>query len=251
YNFPSHAYHEEKLPGTHVSIHVGSAALNQPGSLIFGGYDRGRQLSEPISYEDAQVFNNTSVNLHHVKGKFLGGYDDPRDKDETFGEGVKFDPNVRVLLDAGTPYMALPNEVCDDFAKMLPVTLDEKLGLYLWDTEDKDLPRLLSSGYLEFQFSPSEKMIRVPLRLLFLTLDKPLKDKPTPYFPCKRTGSITKIETPRMTLGRAFLQAVNVGINNYEVIFWISQAPGPVKMEKDIVAVAQQEVHRLLYREDL
>lgn len=48
--------------------------------------------------------------------------------------------------------------------------------------------------------------IKVPFALLNLTLDYPLVDRPTPYFPCMPTNRT-------YGLGRAFLQAAFVGVN--------------------------------------
>ena len=77
---------------------------------------------------------------------------------------------------------------------------------------------------LQFLFATSptrDVTIPVPFNLFNLTLEPPLVDQPTPYFPCLRN-----LRSTHWTLGRAFLRAAYL----YEHPgrrYFLAQAPGP------------------------
>ena len=82
--------------------------------------------------------------------------------------------------------------------------------------------------------------INVPFMLLNLTLDAPLAQKPTPYFPCSPTPS-------KYLLGRAFLQAAFLGVNwqhNDTGPWFLAQAPGPnIASDPQVVTIAPQDAY--------
>ncbi|KAI1653225.1 hypothetical protein F4813DRAFT_276906 [Daldinia decipiens] len=66
---------------------------------------------------------------------------------------------------------------------------------------------------------------------LNLTLDQPLVDKPTPYFPCNTASN------GRYALGRAFLQDAFFGANLQTAVCFLSQAPGPNLNSENVMAM--------------
>lgn len=133
---------------------------------------------------------------------------------------------ISIWPDPLAPYLSLQRETCDNLASVLPITFDKDLKYYLWDTNDPDFARIVSSpSYLGFAFPPAagsadNVVIKVPFALLNLTLEAPITDTPKQYFPCVPTKFENK-------LGRAFLQAAFVGRNWNTKTSWLAQAPGP------------------------
>ena len=107
------------------------------------------------------------------------------------------------------------------------MTWNEGLGLYTWSVDDPQYSRITGSpAYMGFVLSDTEATnitIKVPFRLLNLTLDAPLVDKPTPYFPCRPFNSTQGW----WVLGRAFLQAAFFVLNFEKYVMYLVQAPGP------------------------
>jgi hypothetical protein len=133
---------------------------------------------------------------------------------------------AKVTVAGCSPYLSLPTSTCNAIAQHLPVTYNNALGLYTWNTEDPQYSRIISSASaLQFTIvgmTNTEKLnISIPFRHLNLTLDAPLVDKPTPYFPCY-TG-----HGGGYVLGRTFLQDAFIGANWLTQTWWLAQAPGP------------------------
>ncbi|KAK3313147.1 hypothetical protein B0H66DRAFT_595598 [Apodospora peruviana] len=117
-------------------------------------------------------------------------------------------------------------------AEYLPVSWDEGLKYYLWDVRNANYARIIASpSYLGFVLGPvnttgtatTNLTIKVPFKLLNLTLEPPIVDTPTPYFPCMSRSRDSDVSQ----LGRAFLQAAFFGINHDQSLLFLAQAPGP------------------------
>ncbi|KAJ5319314.1 uncharacterized protein N7506_012018 [Penicillium brevicompactum] len=216
------------IPSYSYGMHIGSASLGIPGSLHLGGYDQSRVIGEVSS----QSFNSGSfpiqlfdISLGVAEGGSAWSYSN---KSELLAQGnSSLSSGLTVIVDPTNPYIYLPQSSCDALAAELPVTYQPDYGLYFWDTSDPQYNKILTSpSYLAFRFSKNslnnaDITIKVPFALLNLTLEAPLVETPTQYFPCMPTNS-----TP--VLGRAFLQAAFVGVNWLHAGKWyLAQAPGP------------------------
>jgi len=223
-------------------LHMGSAALQQPGSMVLGGYEQNRALGSVgvFSLFSSEVFLVDVIlgtqkgaspfkNLSEVTSVYRGpGPDD-------YGQAASLEVKRRggkagsalAVLNPASPYIYLPPGTCETAATYLPVVWDDRLGLYLWITSDPQFARIVSSpGYMGFVLSDSTATnltIKVPFPLLNLTLEAPLVDKPTQYFPCKPFSS----PWGRWQLGRAFLQGAFMAVNFDNNLTFVSQAPGP------------------------
>ncbi|KAK4206176.1 aspartic peptidase domain-containing protein [Rhypophila decipiens] len=227
-------------------LRLSSAALDQKASLILGGYDEARvigpvaafemQLGHPFMFL-ADVFLSIETGERHfnvsesdMRPIWQGDAFDPAN--EQFG-GKK--GNVIVATKPAVPGIYLPEPACANAAKYLPVRYDNATGYYLWDTSAPDYEALINSAaYLAFTFADYQAKnvtIKVPLKLLNLTLDKPIAQTPTPYFPCHDVSKNNEM----WELGRAFLQAAFFGINFDQNFTFLAQAPGP--------AMSQSVVH--------
>lgn len=225
-------YEERQIPSNAYGLHIGSAALGIPGSAIMGGYDQSRVLGAVT----AQSFATYTLPIDLLDigiGVAEGGSPfNFTSKSGLMAQGnSSISLSLPVLIEATIPYLYLPASTCDAIAAQLPVTFQPGYGLYFWNTADPQYERIVSSpSYLSFTFrldqSNSQNMtINVPFRLLNLTLEAPLVNTATQYFPCR---SLTN--GGAYTLGRAFLQAAFVGVNwgtTESGVWFLAQAPGP------------------------
>ncbi|KAM7208573.1 Aspartic peptidase domain containing protein, partial [Rhypophila decipiens] len=245
---------EGKIGYAAFGMHMGSVAYNQPGSLILGGYEKNRALGEVGTFrwdsEDVPYMFLLDVQLgvQSEKSGFSFGTDGSSNTSIWAGptdNEVKDAENLRKRLGAkegaavvvpnpGAPYIYLPKGTCEAAAKRLPVKLNESLGLYIWDRGDSRYESIMrSSAYMSFVLadtSAKNVTIKVPFQLLNLTLEAPLVDEPTPYFPCQSLVA----DYGFWTLGRAFLQAAFLGVDLERNLTYLAQAPGP-RMEQSIV----------------
>ena len=237
--FPNGLASQNITPSASTSLHYGSASLGPVGSLVFGGYDQNRVIGNAGKYPIAKEDSRMDLNLVDIAlGVETGGspFEAPSipglmEHNDTFGS---YRPaTINPIL----PYFFMSPETCNNIAKHLPVTLQPPLGLYTWNTADPQYARIVNSpSYLAFVFRSGSASsnsntadarlnttIKVPFKLLNLTLEAPIVSKPEQYFPCyPYTAS-----DGRYYLGRAFLQAAFVALNFNSTNFFLAQAPGP------------------------
>ncbi|OQE94905.1 hypothetical protein PENNAL_c0003G04939 [Penicillium nalgiovense] len=222
------------IPSYSWGMHIGSVEPDIPGSLMLGGYDQSRVLNQvssqqvdpvnnigalKISLEDIGIgvaTGGSPFGFQNQSGLFRWG-----NSTTTRGKSVEVDPVL--------PYLYLPKDTCDAMAANLPITYNEDLNLYFWNTDDDAYQNITSSpAYMSFTFEKGARndqnmTIKVPFQLLKLTLQEPLVEENTTYFPCYPSDSYT--------LGRAFLQAAFIGVNWHEGNgsgkWFLAQAPGP------------------------
>ncbi|OJJ36964.1 hypothetical protein ASPWEDRAFT_50338 [Aspergillus wentii DTO 134E9] len=215
-------------------LHIGSAEEpNIPPSLYLGGFDKNRVLGEVSSQqyvpagskypEGSLVIRLLDIGIGVASGGSPFAF--------TSKNGLWAQNNsdaTDVYVHSERPYMYLPKATCDALTSDLPVTFNDSLGLYFWNTSDPQYKRIVASpAYLSFTFEKNANnqqnmTIKVPYSLMNLTLEEPLVDKPTQYFPCYPD------EDTRL-LGRAFLQAAFLGVNwgTGTGDWFLAQAPGP------------------------
>ena len=232
---PSYLQVHEKIPSASYGLHIGSAALSLPMSLWLGGYDASRIIG-PVSSQSysADIRNNDflidlldiGIGVDNGGSPFAYAH-----REGILAEGnTSIATSVSVAMNPAAPYLYLPNSTCAAITKDLPVTYSAKYGLYMWDTTNPNYMNVVTSPtYLSFIFrlggdASQNITIKVPFRLLNLTLDAPLVSKPTPYFPCT-----TPQNSSAYSLGRAFLQAAFIGVNWDQGVgqWFLAQAPGP------------------------
>ncbi|TPX09031.1 uncharacterized protein E0L32_001708 [Thyridium curvatum] len=231
------------IPSQSFSMHLGSVAHSLPGSLLLGGYEDNRVIA-PVATLRMQAGLHTAFLVDVTLGVEVGGspWSDNGSVPGSVYAGNDGAPRAvelvkqlggaagasLVTLNAADPYMYLPASTCREAAKHLPVTWDERLQLYLWNTGDPQYGRIVKSpAYLGLVVSDKDAQnvtIKVPFALLNLTLERPLVDAPTPYFPCKPYDGDT---LGFWQLGRAFLQSAFVAVDFDANATYLAQAPGP------------------------
>lgn len=236
-----------KTPSYSYSMHIGSAALGIPGSAFLGSYDKSRLIGEvstqSFSPPGETPGGNLVIGLMDI-GLGVGAGGSPWVYDQKGGllsqSNSSIDLPVNVEINPARPYLYLPQSTCDAITSELPVTFNSSLGLYFWDTKNGSYTTITSSAaYLSFSFEKDMAQgdtttIKIPFSLLNLTLEAPLVQQSTPYFPCYPVNS-------SYSLGRAFLQAAFVGENfgngNGNGLWYLGQAPGPGASKKDVTNI--------------
>jgi hypothetical protein len=219
-------YNRSVIPSYSYGLHIGSAALNYSGSLILGGYDKGRVIGPYTSYAGySTTLLDITLDVETGPSPF------------SFGNASKLLTNVIgqpssliVKADPMPPGLHLPAQTCSNLAQKLPVHYDSTTGYYLWNTSDPSYEQIINSpAYLGFQFTPApgddaNVTIKVPFKLLNLTLTSPVVSPSVQYFPCI---PFDKTPADQWRIGRAFLQAAFLGYNTHTNTMWLAQAPGP------------------------
>lgn len=231
---PGYLWQNKIIPTSSYGLHIGTANFKLPLSLWLGGYDQSRVIGN-VSSQPCDN-NNFNIDLLDVGiGVDNGGSPFPFAAKQGLlaADNSSISNSLRVTMAPAAPYMYLPNSTCAAIARNLPITYQPKYGLYFWNVQDPRYTQIVGSpSFLSFEFRAScgiggtNITIRVPFRLLNLTLDAPLIGAPTPYFPCQPPqGNAAEL----YILGRAFLQAAFIGVNwDQDSGNWfLAQAPGP------------------------
>ena len=234
----------QQTPSNSWGLHIGSATMEIPGSLVFGGYDEARVIGDVGSYSSLGINGDLIVSLVDIGiGVASGGSPFPfnnlagmlRD-DASNATG-----QVQVRINPTVPQLYLPGNTCATIAKHLPVSLDASTGFYFWNTNDPLYKKITTSpAYLQFIFqrvgAETDLAIKVPFSLLDLALTSPIVNDPTKYFPCKTTAANTDEQT-NLNLGRAFLQAAFIGMSWDTLAWYMAQAPGPANLQPSITTI--------------
>lgn len=221
-------------------MHVGSAQLQQPGSLILGGYDRSRVVSDPATF-DIKAGGDLEVVLQNITFGVMRGaspWGSTPQGNMLISDAITTtsaaNTQISAILTAVSPYLYLPQNTCSEIAKYLPVTFAPSFGLYLWNINDPKFALIVNStAYIQFGFSyrGGQYPVKIPMKLLALQLVAPFPvTSMTTYFPCQPvTGT-----SPAYFLGRSFLQGAFIGLSWSTNKFWLAQAPGPAMSTSDI-----------------
>lgn len=228
---PGYAYAQGVVASNSWGLHYGSASLKQEGSLVFGGYDQSRVLGDVGAFGSVGGYL-LNPNLLDIQ---IGVENGPSPFNESSYIGLlrlneSFNGVQPALINPIVPYLFMSPETCAAIAKDLPVTLNTRLGLYIWNTGDPQYEKILkSSAYLAFVFQKAGSgnlTIKVSFQLLNLTLEAPLVIGTQQYFPCRPFHALDN--SGNYYLGKAFLQAAFIGMNWQENQIWfLAQAPGP------------------------
>ena len=240
---PYAALEDNYIVSNSYGLHIGSAALGYPGSLIWGGYDKGRIIGPVVSHNGAGFGDVTLRDI--VIGVEVGASPFPFASRSGLllsgGDGNPTQQPLPTVLYPDIPYIFLPRPAMEAIVENLPVTL--KGGYYLWNTDDPAYRKIVTSpAYLGFVFPSTSGTltnanitIKVPFTLLNLTLEPSISglEKAVPYFPIAE-NVVSQTDPESVMLGRAFLQAAFIGTNWGNNASWLAQAPGPGKTKSGL-----------------
>jgi len=147
-------------------------------------------------------------------------------------------------IDSSTPYLWLPESVCDNIANALNLTWDSAIELYTF--QNGTTPSDLDSWSLSFTFRlangvTSSEMIalqisydafNLQLSYPFPGLFEDYSDAKVNYFPLRRANS-----SQQYTIGRAFLQETYLTVDYERNSFSLAQALFPASNEQPALAV--------------
>ncbi|KAI4174997.1 MAG: hypothetical protein LQ343_002024 [Gyalolechia ehrenbergii] len=242
---------KDTIASMFCGLHIGSALLNQRGSMILGGYEQNRVLGDVGTFDLPEVRGPRGFLLDVVLGVEIGAspfnqpgnislwhgiHDDPSDSHRSESDGGRTGSRL-IDINPSVPYMYLPPGICETAAQYLSVTWDAGLELYTWNTDDQSSRVIGSPAFMGIILADKQAKnitIKVPFQLLNLTLLPPIVDTPTQYFPCTYNNE----GYPGYALGRAFLQAAFFGFEFENNLAYIAQAPGP-NMEQSIIKTYQ------------
>ncbi len=227
---PGQLANEGAISSNSFGLHIGSASLNQAGSLTYGGYDQSRVLGEVGAFD----LSHANYMLPFLLDIELG----VESGTSPFGTDVvtgllklneSFNGVQPAVINPVVPYLFMSPQTCAAIAQNLPVTFQQTIGLYTWNTADPQYRTIISSpSYLAFVIQNAgagNLTIKVPFQLLNLTLEPPIVSSPQQYFPCRPFQA--NGGSGNYFLGRAFLQAAFIGMNWGINKWFIAQAPGP------------------------
>ncbi|KAK3321386.1 hypothetical protein B0T19DRAFT_403931 [Cercophora scortea] len=233
-------------------LHMGSVVVAQRGSLLLGGYEQNRALG-PVGVfrnwggqiammwlRDVMIGVETGSSPFNVSevGSIYRGLQSSLAADFNNDNGGRDDGAALVIPSPEVPGIYLPLGTCEAAASYLPVTWDKKIQYYLWDTKNPNYTRIVNSpaylGFILYDTKAKNITIKVPFKLLNLTLERPIVDKPVPYFPCHPYNTTDGY----WALGRAFLQAAFLGVNYEQNLTFLAQAPGP-DMDQSVIVKVQ------------
>jgi hypothetical protein len=134
---------------------LGSVEPNVTGSLVLGGYDISRCLTDPIvSSLDTVQLSGISMNVSS------GGYAFLNSTSAYIPYLLRANGSSTTSLPVhprpGVPHLYLPQDTCDAIASHLPVTYSPEFNLYLWNTKDQAYSDIISSPH-HLSFSKSKK----------------------------------------------------------------------------------------------
>lgn len=233
-------------------LHMGSAWMNQSGSLILGGYEQNRALGNVGIFDLVRgipVATLVDVTLGvEMGGSPFNDLDVTKDRPTSLWQGLGDDASgarlakmygsvsgsTLVTIDSTLPSIYLPLGNCEAIAKHIPVTWRDDIGYYTWNTTDPQYERIINSpSYLGFILSDrfaKNLTVKIPFALLNLTLETPIVDTPTRYFPCQPSNSTVGL----WHLGRTFLQGAFLAITYEKNLFFVAQGPGP-DLEQSVI----------------
>ncbi|KAK4205002.1 aspartic peptidase domain-containing protein [Triangularia verruculosa] len=242
------------ISSSSFGLHIASVPLRQRGSLILGGYDQSRVIGPVGVFDKTTGFASTylkdvSVGFEadsEFSWEEQSVWPNPVPDEASRVASTRFmqpDKNgIIAIPNPAVPGIYLPSPICANAAKQLPVVWKEDLGYYLWDTSDPRYDIVMNfGGYMAFTFLDSQDTnitIKVPFKLLNLTLEAPIVDEPALYFPCHATNSHN---TGVWELGRAFLQAAFFGVNYDTNVTFLAQAPGPDMAQSAIQSLEPED----------
>jgi hypothetical protein len=195
-----------------------SELKGEPNSLTLGGYDANRFVPHNITFS----LNNNQLPQTYVNSISVVSAN-PLSQWSSGEELLFISDRVSAIIDSSTPFLWLPESVCDRFAQSLGLVYDSTVNLYTFGSNSTQ-HGLLGNSSLTFTFSLSDIStsstavnITLPyaafdLQLVYPAVGKSYIDSngPMNYFPLRQATS-----EAQYTIDRAFLQEAYI-ITDYE-----------------------------------
>ncbi|KAG9232805.1 aspartic peptidase domain-containing protein [Amylocarpus encephaloides] len=191
-----------------------------PNSLTLGGYDANRFQPHDVSF-GLNPSQNPQASIAYISLASSG----TSNNWTTPVTLATTSDRISAVIDSSTPYLWLPQAVCDRFAQTLKLSYNSSLGLYTFDGNASQRDTLLNSqlsftiGLSDLGAATNVVNITLPYAAFDLQLSFPFPglnttygapDSTKYYFPLKVASN-----EAQYTVGRAFLQEAYL-ITDYE-----------------------------------
>ena len=222
---PSHSY--GYTAGAHYRL------KNVPASLTLGGFDESRFVQHDVSFaldpdqKPVVALNSIKVNANPTaeSNASTSWSINPHELATSATDEL-------YTIDSSTPYLWLPESICDNFAEALGLMYDTNLELYTFASNPQqhekligwnmtftfeltDLPGSANSVTLSLPYAAFDLQLTFPFPGLNATPDS----TPVNYFPLRKATN-----SSQYTIGRAFLQETYLTVDYERNNFSISQA---------------------------
>ncbi|KAK5955443.1 hypothetical protein OHC33_003081 [Knufia fluminis] len=210
------------------------------GSLTLGGVDTGRFVSNNFwfdlssGYIPSVALRSLEVTAFHVPEHWATSPLPLLSQNDA----------ASFTIDSSTPYLWLPESVCDNIARALNLTWDATIELYTFDNDTT--PQDLDSWSLSFTFRLANDLTSSEMIALEISYDafnlqlsypypglfEDYSDAKVNYFPLRRANS-----SQQYTVGRAFLQETYLTVDYERNRFSLAQALFPTSNEQSSLSV--------------
>ncbi|PMD16594.1 acid protease [Hyaloscypha hepaticicola] len=224
---------EGKVPGNSYGFTAGAHYQRggEPNSLTLGGYDAARLVWHNVTFAlNAAKLPQTFVQgISMFSAKASSNFTNSSPLLTTAGR-------VNAIIDSSTPYLWLPQSVCDKFATALGLVYDHAVNLYAFGGTESNRDAL-DKSHLFFNFTLSDPAskggiinIVIPYKAFVLQLRYPAIPNTTygaanstrNYFPLRPASNDAQYR-----IGRAFLQEAYIITDYDRSSFGVYQAVHP------------------------
>ncbi|KAM3456036.1 hypothetical protein MY3296_001905 [Beauveria thailandica] len=235
------------IPSYSYGYTAGASYKNMPGSLTLGGFDSARLVDHDTLFTITQSDNSPRVNVRSIN---VFNDRKPNGWDSSINKLSSYNDTFMALVDSTTPYLWLPESICESFASALNLTYNDTYKLYtLTNTQYQDYS---TSNAYSFTFSlasidnndnfglplsaPGVVNITVPIKAFVGSLQYPFAKEAikygqpaVPYFMLRRATNGSSI-----IIGRSFLQEAYIRTKFDSGVFSLHQAAFPRDPDTDI-----------------
>ncbi|KAL7788941.1 aspartic peptidase domain-containing protein [Trichoderma ceciliae] len=231
------------IPSYSYGYTAGASYRNMPVSITLGGYDTARYVPHDIDFTLTPQDNMPRALVRGIEASPNNNTIKPKKWDSWTTSLSGWDNSFTALIDSTTPYLWLPNAVCDQFADAFNLTYNKTFDLYTLTNEQYNNYGSPDSFTFTFSFSsfdnhdnfgsplnvPGLVNVTVPMRAFVSLLQYPFMhraikygDPAVPYFALRRSQNDSAI-----IIGRSFLQEAYLITKYDEAVFSVHQAKFP------------------------
>ncbi|KAM0254530.1 hypothetical protein ACHAQJ_006690 [Trichoderma viride] len=231
------------IPSYSYGYTAGASYRNMPVSITLGGYDIARYVPHDIDFTLTPQDNMPRALVRGIEAFTNNSTTKPKKWDSQITKLSSWDNSFTALIDSTTPYLWLPNAVCDQFANAFNLTYNNTFDLYTLTNEQYNNYGSSDSFTFTFSFSsfdnhdnfgsplnvPGLVNITVPMQAFVGLLQYPFMhgaikygDPAVPYFALRKSQNDSAI-----IIGRSFLQEAYLITKYDEAVFSVYQAKFP------------------------
>ena len=250
YAYTAGAHYRKSFAPIPSRVACSYVAGDSPVSLTLGGYQQARFEDHGIEFNLDSRDGLPHSLVRAIEVNITDGENKPKHWNSSTEILSTFNNSFDALIDSTTPYLWLPEEICDRFAQTLNLTYNSTFELYtITDEQYRDF---MKEDSFSFTFSLSSYdntnyydepldtygviNITIPARAFTSTLQYPFMneaieygDPAVPYFSLRRATN-----TSTLIIGRSFLQEAYIVTKYDEGAFSLYQALFPDISESNI-----------------